>query len=89
MAAGVQLLERRVARQQEIDAGKLPDFLPETREIRDAEWTVAPIPRDLAGPPRGNHRSRRSQDDHQRAEFRRQRVHGRFRGLQLADLAQQ
>jgi len=42
-----ELLERRVARQQEIDAGKLPDFLPETREIRESEWTVAPIPKDL------------------------------------------
>jgi malate synthase len=42
-----ELLERRVARQQEIDGGKLPDFLPGTREIRESEWTVAPIPRDL------------------------------------------
>ena len=42
-----ELLERRVGRQQEIDSGKLPDFLPETREIRESEWTVAPIPKDL------------------------------------------
>jgi malate synthase len=42
-----ELLERRVVRQQEIDSGKLPDFLPETREIRESEWTVAPIPKDL------------------------------------------
>jgi malate synthase len=42
-----ELLARRVARQQEIDSGKLPDFLPETREIRESEWTVAPIPKDL------------------------------------------
>ena len=26
---------------------QLPDFLPETAHIREAEWTVAPIPHDL------------------------------------------
>ena len=25
----------------------MPDFLPETEEIRASEWTVAPIPADL------------------------------------------
>ncbi|HWF07832.1 MAG TPA: hypothetical protein VG297_05170, partial [Bryobacteraceae bacterium] len=42
-----ELLERRVARQQEIDGGKPRDFHPETRGIRESEWTVAGIPRDL------------------------------------------
>jgi malate synthase len=42
-----ELLERRVARQQEIAESRLPDFLPETKEIRDGDWTVAPIPDDL------------------------------------------
>src|SRR5579885_1649782 len=42
-----ELLQRRVARQQEIDDGKMPDFLPETKSIREKEWTVAPIPKDL------------------------------------------
>ncbi|HMR65661.1 MAG TPA: malate synthase A [Anaerolineae bacterium] len=42
-----ELLARRHARQAEIDAGKLPDFLPETEHIRTSEWTVAPIPADL------------------------------------------
>src|SRR5579885_503330 len=42
-----ELLQRRARRQAEIDAGKLPDFLPETEHIRTSEWTVAPIPRDL------------------------------------------
>src|SRR5437667_635250 len=42
-----RLLERRVARQREIDAGRLPDFLPETRHLREREWTVAPIRPDL------------------------------------------
>ncbi len=41
------LLARRRVRQQEIDAGQLPDFLPETVAIRETEWTVAPIPDDL------------------------------------------
>ena len=34
-------------RQQEIDEGALPDFLPETAQIRESAWTVAPIPADL------------------------------------------
>ncbi|TLY53859.1 MAG: malate synthase A, partial [Gemmatimonadetes bacterium] len=42
-----RLLERRVARQKELDAGRLPDFLPGTRDIREREWTVAPIRPDL------------------------------------------
>ena len=42
-----ELLGRRRARQQRIDAGELPDFLPETAHIRQQEWTVAPIPKDL------------------------------------------
>ncbi len=41
------LLEQRARRQADFDAGKLPDFLPETKGIRDSEWTVAPAPRDL------------------------------------------
>src|SRR5437016_4226041 len=42
-----ELLERRHQRQLEIDAGKLPDFLPETRDIRERDWTVAAIRPDL------------------------------------------
>ncbi len=42
-----ELLARRVQRQADIDAGKLPDFLPETAHIRESEWTVASIPADL------------------------------------------
>ena len=41
------LLALRRLRQQQIDAGQLPDFLPETAFIREQEWTVAPIPHDL------------------------------------------
>ena len=42
-----ELLARRKVRQAEVDAGKLPDFLPETAEIRAAKWIAAPIPVDL------------------------------------------
>src|SRR2546426_10746288 len=42
-----ELLQRRQQRQQEIDAGRLPDFLPTTHDIREREWTVAPIRPDL------------------------------------------
>ena len=41
------LLEKRAARQQEYDAGFLPNFLPETREIRESNWKVAPIPDEI------------------------------------------
>ncbi|MFO7494644.1 MAG: malate synthase A [Desulfobacterales bacterium] len=42
-----ELLDRRAARQAEIDAGRLPDFLPETRHIRAGDWRIAPLPADL------------------------------------------
>jgi malate synthase len=42
-----ELLALRKRRQAELDAGKLPDFLPETAHIRESDWTVAPIPPDL------------------------------------------
>jgi malate synthase len=42
-----ELLAAREARKARLDAGELPDFLPETREIRESDWTVAPIPMDL------------------------------------------
>ena len=40
-------LSARAARQIELDAGVLPDFLPETQHVRDAAWTAASIPGDL------------------------------------------
>jgi malate synthase len=42
-----ELLNRRIARQHRFDAGELPDFLPQTRGVRDTEWKIAPIPPDL------------------------------------------
>ena len=42
-----RLLARRAELQQRLDAGWKPDFLPETKSIRDSDWRVAPIPADL------------------------------------------
>jgi malate synthase len=42
-----ELLARRAARQAEFDAGKLPDFLAETRAIREADWVCAPVRPDI------------------------------------------
>jgi malate synthase len=42
-----ELLARRATRQAEFDAGKLPDFLPETRAVREGSWTCAPVPADI------------------------------------------
>jgi malate synthase len=42
-----ELLALRRVRQQQIDVGQLPDFLPETAIVRENEWRVAPIPYDL------------------------------------------
>ncbi len=39
-----ELLASRVVRQRRLDAGERPDFLPETKTIRESEWTVAPLP---------------------------------------------
>src|SRR6185369_6750690 len=42
-----ELLARRAARQKAFDAGAKPDFLEETRHVRDSEWQVASQPKDL------------------------------------------
>jgi len=41
------LLEQRVKRQAEFDDGIMPDFLSETKSIRESLWAVASIPDDL------------------------------------------
>src|SRR5919202_3508626 len=43
----VALLERRREVQRRLRAGILPDFLAETRTVREGSWTVAPSPADL------------------------------------------
>jgi malate synthase len=42
-----ELLARRRTVQQKLDDGWKPDFLPETKEVREGKWRVAPIPKDL------------------------------------------
>lgn len=42
-----ELLVARQERQAQLDKGVKPDFLPETKEIRESNWTVAPIPDDI------------------------------------------
>ena len=46
-ARRLELLKARVERQRLFDDGALPDFLPETKHIREGDWQVAPIPQDL------------------------------------------
>src|SRR5579863_7509952 len=46
-ARRLSLLGRRAERQKLFDAGETPDFLAETRNVRESEWKVAPIPTDL------------------------------------------
>src|SRR5690242_4873209 len=41
------LLAMRAERQRAFDAGAMPDFLAETRGIRESEWKVASQPKDL------------------------------------------
>ncbi|CAM4004430.1 malate synthase A [Shewanella aquimarina] len=41
------LLDMRKQKQASIDNGALPDFLPETRAIRDGDWQIRGIPQDL------------------------------------------
>jgi malate synthase len=41
------LLQARRQRQARYDAGALPDFRPDTKAIRESDWTVAPIPAAL------------------------------------------
>src|SRR6516165_5715013 len=42
-----ELLARRQQVQAKLDGGWMPDFLPETRSVREADWKVAPAPSDL------------------------------------------
>ncbi|MCG8994915.1 malate synthase A [Laribacter hongkongensis] len=42
-----ELMAARDSRQAELDAGRLPDFLPQTASIRNGDWKIAPLPADL------------------------------------------
>lgn len=42
-----ELLKKRQKAQALVDSGQLPDFLPETENIRQSEWKIALVPDDL------------------------------------------
>jgi malate synthase len=42
-----QLLAARGERARRLDAGERPDFLAETKHVREGDWTIAPVPQDL------------------------------------------
>ncbi|MGM0555811.1 MAG: malate synthase A [Myxococcota bacterium] len=43
----IQLLQKRSERDQEIQNGEMPGFLESTKDIREGDWKVGPIPEDL------------------------------------------
>jgi len=42
-----EILERRMNVQAELDQGNLPHFLDETKDVREGDWKIAPVPADL------------------------------------------
>jgi malate synthase len=42
-----ELLKARAERRARLRAGEALDFLPDTRDVRDGDWVVAPVPADL------------------------------------------
>jgi len=42
-----ELLAARHERAQRLRDGELPDFLPETKDVREGDWRVAPVPDEL------------------------------------------
>ena len=42
-----ELLAARAARAKRLDAGERPDFLAETKSIREGDWQIAPVPKAL------------------------------------------
>ena len=43
----LELLAKRIERQEQIDGGEMPDFFEETAAIREGDWKIDPIPPDL------------------------------------------
>ena len=83
-----ELLAARTARQQRLLAGELPDFLEETREVRESDVAGRRGAARPPGPARRDHRPDRPEDGDQRAQLGRARLHGRLRGRELADLVE-
>jgi malate synthase len=46
-ARRLELLAARGRRQEELDAGAMPDFLAQTADVRRGDWRIAPVPADL------------------------------------------
>jgi malate synthase len=46
-ARRLELLGARAQRQQELDAGAMPQFLPETAPVRAGDWRIGSVPADL------------------------------------------
>ena len=44
----IELLARRAERAGRLTGGELPDFLPDTAEVRAGDWRVAPFPDEIA-----------------------------------------
>ncbi|AZN37840.1 malate synthase A [Iodobacter ciconiae] len=42
-----ELMAARIERQARLDAGEVPDFLPDTQHIRDGNWSISALPADL------------------------------------------
>ena len=83
-----ELLAARAARQRSSTPASCPDFLPETAKIRDADWKIAPQAGGPARPARRDHRARRPQDGHQRAQLRRATFMADFEDSNSPDLGQ-
>ncbi len=43
----LELLRTRQLRQKALDNGEMPNYLPETRHVREGHWQVLPVPEDL------------------------------------------
>src|ERR1043166_10280973 len=43
----LELLRQRKLRQEALDRGEMPRFLTETNSVRESEWQVDPVPKDL------------------------------------------
>lgn len=42
-----ELMQARAERQERLDAGELPNFLPETKDIRESDWQILGTPENL------------------------------------------
>jgi malate synthase len=46
-ARRLELLDQRERAQEELDAGRLPDFLEETIDVRTSDWRISPVSADI------------------------------------------